>query len=351
MPPINIYETRTMLQAIEQMMSVKTFLRDTFFPNVLTFVNEKVDVDYKKGKRKMAPFVARHSGGITVDRGGYQTDTLITPYIAPQRLLTKNDITDRLLGENIYSTRTPEQRAMELLAADLVELDEMITRREEWFCREILLNGAVTIKGWVDKVGGADYVEDTVDFNLTNKEVLAGGDIWTADTADIYGDLKAKRLEIIQKTGQNPNLVIMAQNVVDMFINDPNIQKLLDIRNLTIGTVQPSVQAEGLTYIGTLVSLGLEIYSYDEWFLDDNGVEQPMIPDNHVIIGRAGLGARLYGAVTQVEESDKEFHTYEGTRIPKAWTDTNNDQKLIRIASRPLPKPEDVDSWYVLQVA
>lgn len=243
--PIDIYETRTMLQAIEQMMPLNTFLRDTFFPNVLTFVTEQVDVDYKKGKRKMAPFVARKSGGITMDRGGFKTDTFTTPYIAPQRLLTKNDISNRMLGENIYSRRSPEERALELLANDLSELDEMITRREEWFCREILLNGAVTIKGWVDKVGGADFVEDSVDFNLTNKEILAGADVWTADTCDMYGDLKAKRLEVIQKTGVAPNVVIMAQNVVDLFVNNLEIQKLLDIRNLTIGTVQPRYQGRG----------------------------------------------------------------------------------------------------------
>ncbi len=346
----NIYETRTMLEAIELMMPVRTFFRETFFPGVITFPTEKVDIDFKKGKRKMAPFVARRRGGITVDRGGYRTDTYETPYIAPQRVLTKDDISTRLPGENVYSRRTPEQRAQELLAQDIAELDEMITRREEWFCREVLLNGIVTIKGWVDKVGGMEYVEDTIDYGFTNKETLSGTDMWTDAGSDKYGDLKRIRLEIIQKTGQNPNLVIMANNVVDMFINDANIQKLLDIRNLTIGQVQPSVRMDGVTYIGTLTSLGLEIYTYDEWFLDDDGNEYPMVPDNYLIMGRANLGSRLYGAVTQLEE-DGEFYTYEGTRIPKVWKDVNNDQKMIRVASRPLPKPEDVDSWYVLKVA
>lgn len=351
MPGIeNIYETRTMMQAIELMMPVRTFFRDTFFPTIITFPTEKIDIDFKKGKRRMAPFVARRRGGITVDRGGFRTDTYETPYIAPQRVLTKDDISNRLPGENVYSRRTPEQRAQELLAQDLTELDEMITRREEWFCRELLLNGVVTIKGWVDKVGGNEYVEDTIDYGFTNKETLSGTDMWTDAGSDKYGDLKRIRLEIIQKTGMNPNLVIMANNVVDMFINDANIQKLLDIRNLTIGTVQPSFQMDGVTYIGTLTSLGLEIYTYDEWFLDDDGTEYPMMPDNYLIMGRANLGARLYGAVTQMEE-DGEFYTYEGTRVPKVWKDVNNDQKMIRVASRPLPKPEDVDSWYVLKVA
>lgn len=347
---INIYDTRTMMQAIEQMKPARTFFRDTFFQTVETFVTEKIDVETKKGKRAMAPFVSRSRGGITVGRQGFRTDTYETPYIAPQRVLTKLDVNQRMLGENIYSTRTPAQRAIELLAKDITELSTMITRTEEWFCREILLNGRVTIKGWVDKVGGTEYVEDEIDYEFTNKETLSGADAWDQSTSKKYEDLKRIRLEIIQNSGVNPNIVIMAGNVADLFINDASIQKLLDIRNLTIGTIQPSVQMDGLTYIGTLTSLGLELYTYDEWFLDENGLEQPMMPDDHLIMGRRGLGSRLYGAVTQVEQSDGEFHTYEGTRIPKVWTDVNNDQKMIRLASRPLPKPDDVDSWFVLKV-
>ena len=64
-----------------------------------TFVTEKVDVDIKKGKRKMAPFVARRLGGITVDRGGFSTETYTTPYIAPQRAITAYDIMNRVWGK------------------------------------------------------------------------------------------------------------------------------------------------------------------------------------------------------------------------------------------------------------
>lgn len=349
---INIYETRTMLQAINKMLPVNTFLRDTFFPDVKTFVTEKVDVDFKKGKRRMAPFVARTKGGITVDRQGFRTDTYTTPYIAPQRVLTKNDINARMLGEDVYSTRTPEQRAQELLATDLSELDEMIVRREEWLCRQILLTGTATIRGWVDQVGGSEYVEDLIDFGFTNHETLLDTHTWDADTSDKYGDLQRIRLAIIIASGMSPNVCIMASNVADLFINDSKIQKLLDVRNMTIGmiNIKPRLQGvDGVTYIGTLTGLGIELYTYDEWFLDDDDETYAMIPDDYLIMGRTNTGSRLYGAVTQIEFDD-EFHTYEGTRIPKVWADRNNDKKMIRVASRPLPKPEDVDSWYTLKV-
>lgn len=346
---INIYDTRTMLQAIEIIKPAQTFFRDTFFPTTVTFPTAKVDVDFRKGKRKMAPFVARTVGGIVVDRQGFRTDTYETPRIAPQRKLTPNDINTRMMGENLYSTRTPEQRAQELLAKDLVELDDMVTRREEWFCRELMLNGVVTIKGWVDKVGGDDYVEDNVDFGFTNKETLTGADVWSASTSKKYEDLKRIRLEIVQKSGRNPDVCIMAQNAADLFLEDETVIKLLDNRRITIGIVEPKIVQDGVTYLGTLTALGLEMYAYNEWFVDDDGVEKPMMPDDYLIMGHTAMGERLYGAVTQLEKDD-EYYTYEATRVPKIWADQNNEAKMIRLSSRPLPKPDDVDSWYVLKV-
>ncbi|NLT94860.1 MAG: major capsid protein [Clostridia bacterium] len=334
----DIYSTRTMMQAINLMMPVHTFLRDTFFPIVETKVTEYVDVDFKKGKRKMAPFVAPRIGGIVMDRQGFKTETYKPPKIAPERMITVDDIVKRGMGEGIYSSKTPEERAMELLAADIVELDDYIIRREEWMCREVLLNGKLVMSG--------EGFEQVVDYGFTNKETLATGAKWTAtDTSDPLADLKRWRKLVIQKTGKAPNICVMASDVVDVFTNHPKVKEKLDVLRLNIGILEPSVKNEAITYIGRLAEVGLEIYSYDEWFLDDDDTEKPMIPEGHVILAPKGANKRIYGAVTQVE--DGQFVTIEGTRIPKSWVDENNDIRKLRLASRPLPIPEDVDGWYV----
>ena len=49
---ISLFETRTMLQALEEMKAPRTFLIQSFFPNVETFATESVDIDIVKGKRK-----------------------------------------------------------------------------------------------------------------------------------------------------------------------------------------------------------------------------------------------------------------------------------------------------------
>lgn len=56
-------------------------------------------------------------------------------------------------------------------------------------------------------------------------------------------------------------------------------------------------------------------------------------------------GRCLYGAVTQIEGDS--FITFEGTRIPKMYINDERDSTMLRLSSRPLPVPDDIDFWYV----
>ena len=345
---VNIYSTRTMMSAIEKMMPVRSFFKDTFFNRVETELTEDVDVDFKKGKRKMAPFVAPRVGGKVMDRQGYRTQSYKTPRIAPVRILTKDDLATRLMGENVYSRTTPEERAAQILGKDLSELDETISRREEWMCREIITTGKVTMKGFADDTT-SNTIDEVVDYGFTNKETLLSTAKWNVSTSTKYADLKRWRLAVIKSSGRAPDVCVMASDVAELFINDADIQKKFNMFNMKFGTIEPKIKDDAVTYLGTLAGLGLEIYSYDEWFVDDDGVEQPMMPEKTVILARTSMAKIIYGAVTQMDESG-EFVTIEGERVPKKWSDTENEVKKIKMTSRPLPVPEDVDDWYVATV-
>lgn len=340
----NIYSTRTMMAAIDKMLPVNTFFMDTFFSRVETYPTEAIDVDFRKGKRKMAPFVAPRVGGITMDRQGFVTKSYTPPKIAPKRVLTKDDISTRAMGENVYSTITPEERAAQILGKDLSELDEMITRREEWMCREIAINGKCVMKGFVDDKD-SNTIDQEVDYNFTNKETLISGAKWDQSTSKKLSDLKRWRLAVIQKTGKAPTVCIMASDVAEQFISDPEVQTMFDKNKIKVGDITPTIVNDAVTFIGRITSLGLDLYTYDEWYVDDAGVEQPMMPTKTLMLARPGMAKRIYGAVTQMEKGD--FYTYEGERVPKQWADEENEVKMIKITSRPLPVPEDVDDWYV----
>jgi hypothetical protein len=344
---LNIYRTQTMLSAIQKMMPARTFFRSTFFPGFQTFVTEKVLLDFKKGKRKMAPFVSPRVGGITMDRQGYRTDEYRAPKIAPQRQITLDDLVIRGMGENVFSQRTPADRQAELLGRDLNELDEMITRREEWMIAQLMFNGKITMKGYIDRAD-ITFVDQTLDYGFTNKEVLAGDDLWSAGTSKKLDDLKRWRLEVIQKSGRAPTMAIFGQDAADAFLSDADVSEKLKQFNATLLELRPRVVDDALTYIGRINELALDLYTYNDWYLDDDGTEYPFVPTDHVLLARENIGEMLYGAVTQLENG--QFVTYEGTRIPKSWADDENEQRMIRLSARPVPKPEDVDDWFVAQV-
>lgn len=337
---MSLYDTKTMLEAIENKKPVFTFIRDVFFGDVETIVTEKAEVDIKKGKRKMAPFVAPRIGGVVIEREGFKTDTITTPKIAPKRVITAEDLKKRTLGENVYSNRTPAERAMIMLSNDLIELDEAITRREEWMCTQVLLGNSIDL----DLEGATQ----NIDFGFTNKVTLSTTKLWSANTSKPLKDLTDWRKKIVKQSGKNPNICLMSDDVVDAFIDNPDIRELLDIQRLNVGAIEPSYQGDGITFVGKIPKLGIEIYSYTEFYTDENDDTQELIPSGTVILGSRNIGKRIYGAVTQKEKSG--WATYEGARVPKYTEDDKNEVDEIRITSRPLPTPYDLDSWLVAKV-
>lgn len=346
---VSIFEPRTMGKLISRMPPVRTFFRDTFFRNVQSFPTKSVDVDFKKGNRALAPFVHPKIGGKTIPNSGYQTKTYTPPMLAPDKITTVDDLLERSAGENPYSGKTPADRAVEKLSRDFAELDEMITRREELMCAQALYTGTIPIIG--------EGLNEVIDFSFTNTETITeAAKKWSKDTADPIADLKRWR-KTVQKNGfVNCNICIMADNVADAFVNNAKVQKLLDTEKYDLAVIKPRELMNGTTYIGTINGLGLDIYTYTEWYLDDwtnpaAPEEKPLVPDGTVLLAStASFYSRYYGAVTLGDKKTNNFITVEGVRVPKSWMEYNPDRRFLQLFSRPLMVPHEVDSWFVAHV-
>lgn len=348
---VSIYEPRTMMGVIRKMPPVHTFFRSTFFSHEKTFVTEKVDVDYKKGARKMAPFVSRMIGGKIVPNTGYQTQTYTPPLVAPDKVTTIDDILRRQPGETLYSERTPAQRAVIKMRDDFTELREMITRREEWMCAQIMLTGKVIVLG--------EGVSDVLDFGFTNMVDLSKDTKkkWKGGTAQTkYEDLKQWH-EKVQQTGfTNCNVCIMASDVATEFIKDESIQKMLDTKNYNLAVIKPTQKENNVTYMGTIHELGLDLYKYNEWYVDDwtdpeNPVELPMVPSGTLLMASTGAQYSMYyGAISMLDQKSGLFQTVEGKYVPDTFTKKRPDRRFLSLQSAPLPVPHEVDSWLVAKV-
>ena len=137
--------------------------------------------------------------------------------------------------------------------------------------------------------------------------------------------------------------------MIEDFITNPQVKAAMDMLNYKNIVIQPRVVDPALTFYGRIAELDLDIYTYDEWFLNDEGEDEAMVPEGTVLLGHSsGEGQIEYGLVTQME--DKTFRSYEGKLVPKVWADENSEVKKVRLTSRPLPRPFDVDSWAVIQM-
>jgi hypothetical protein len=331
---------------VSKLPPVRTFFRSTFFRHEETFVTKNVDVDFVKGTRKVAPFVSRLIGGKIVPNTGYSTKTYTPPLVAPEKVTTVDDLLQRQPGENPYSGRTPAERAVVKMAQDFTELRDQIARREELMCCQSIFTGTIPVIG--------DGVNEIIDFGFTNKETITTATKkWTNAASDPIEDLKRWH-ETVQKTGfVNCDMCVMGSDVAKAFINHEKVMKQLDVKNYNLAVIQPKQLPNGVTYIGTIHEIGLDIYKYNEWYLDDWTVpetpeEKPLVPvDTLALLSSTANYSMYYGAITLIDEATGNFRTVEGKYVADTWAKRKPARRFLNLSSAPLCVPHDVDSWFV----
>lgn len=339
-----LFDQRKLIQAVRQIPPSYNFLTSTFFETGTEFTTETVEAQFKKSQKKLAPYVSPLQPGKVVLRDGYQVNFYKPALIKPARPITAIDLQQKQFGEDPYSDISPEQRARELLATDLDELLSMIDRRIEQQVAEVLTTGKLVQIG--------EGVENIVDYEFTNKVTLSGTDVWSNPAAKILANIRTWRLSIIQKTGITPDWMIVASDVTDFMINNPEIKDLLDIRRYEFGRVEPRQLPNGVTYVMTIASLGIDVYNYDETYVAEGSEELiPMIPSGTVLLLSSRVKNKIhYGSNIITDLSRGTLVNTRGAKTPQSWVTPEPAQRWLQVLSRPLPLPYDVDAWYVAKV-
>ena len=117
----------------------------------------------------------------------------------------------------------------------------------------------------------------------------------------------------------------------------------------------PNVYSMGDTKMSRLDYTALDFMDLnviDEWesYTDDDGNDQLYIPSGKCILTAPAAGRTCYGAVSQVEQADGEFHTYAGRRVPKYVSSAEGNTRTLTISSRPLLIPNNKNPWIVADV-
>lgn len=342
---IDLFDPRTMAQMLLERKAPKRFVRDRFFANVQTYDTEFIDFDIETKVRTMAPFSNPKLAGQTIDNTGFVTKSFTPPLVQPKRVTTAENLQKRQPGEAIYGGLSPDERAAAKLGKDLADLDDMISRREEWMCVQAALDGSIHVVG-----EGVDVILDFGRNAGNTIALLAAADRWTAATANIEGNLDDWRRVVSQRTGLSADTAILGRLAAKALKSNTSLINQLNTLRVDLGRVAPEYdQARGVTYIGRLA--GLDIWEYNEWYVDPENIlagEQPMIPDKVVLIGATQAQTELaYGAVPVAtgQDGSSAITLATGARVPDSWIQKEPAARFVKVSSRPLPVPTQVNAF------
>ena len=342
--------TVTLIDAVNQFKAPATFLVDKFFSQKMPVSNTSfVAVEFKKGKRLLAPYIVRGSKGVLINRDTAEAKFYSAPMMGGRKVITVQEIEKRQFGETpIFSPLTPQERAAQMTAEDLKSLTDIIYNRKNKMAADILLGEKLVIKGYADD--GTTILEDTIDYGFTN--IQTPSTLWNSSSANIYQDLQNACDKIAEDTGVLPTMLLVGKNVEKYLLANKEIKDWLLVsnnKNLTIASLQPKYISPQTRYLGTIPALGLEIYSYLETYFDtETKSVKSFIPADTAIVISENIGKQLFGAISLVDKT-AGFQTYAAEIVPKYSINEDDNITSLSVYSRTLLVPNDIDSWVTIK--
>ena len=344
---VSMFEPRVLIGVWEGVKRAKKFLQTFAFRQRFQSTEEHIDLDEVQSNRIMAAFSSLSSSGSTVARTGFKGNTYTPPMLAPKFITKALDLMSRMPGETIYSGSTARERSIELAQRDLVKLDDMIERRQEWMCAQLLFKGEVAMVG--------DDYSETLTFGHTAKASLAGANRWSEATATPLTNLGTWALSVAKETGVLPTTCVMALNVWGDFYNNAEVQASLDLTKQALTRLAPREVPGGARYMGTFtvpVVGDIDVYVYPEWY-DEMvaGVltRYPMVPDDYVaLFDPQDSFVLAHGAYIDLETEPATVHVAD--RYPRSWYEKGPNQRFLQLISRPLVAPTRTNAWYIAKV-
>ncbi len=342
---IDIFSPRVMIPALREMKGARSFLRDTFFSAARFYRTENIDVDVQVLGRRVAPFVNRFAPGKLVERVGFTTSNVTPPAVAMKMPITVQDVSTRVMGEHVYENRDPAQRAQQLLAEDLAELEQMLTRREELMCRDAIF----TLSGNNSRVT-ASGEDTTLTFDFPRLASLIIGTLtstaaWTHADSDPIAKID-EWIELYAKlTGLVATDLIFGGTAYRTFLDNVKVKaKMVNTSLIQTGVIAPSGVPDGARLVGTLYGGALRMWTYHEWYddPDNSGTTTAMVPEKQVMIASSGVRTEMrYGANQDLtDDTDNAVPTLiEGRVLPRSWVTKDPPTRYVELRSRPLPVP------------
>jgi hypothetical protein len=375
---IDIFESKSMLRAMEQRKPVRTPIKDRFFtkagytsstpapgtsvapgPNEDFITTEKAIIEVMRHSEVLAPVVSNKMAGKVVETEGRQALEVQIPTLKPKTVTTAASLlVERMPGESLWQgyenkagnySQANIAKASIQLGKDLKKLDDMCYRYEEWQCSQAIQTGIVPVQG-----EGISY---TIDFLMlpSHKITLTTTQKWDApSTCKPLATLRKAGALIADDAGLGATDIIFGSNAYQLFLDsqdvrgNANTKGLFDMISMTMGLIDPTQLPNGLLYLGRINELGADVWVHSGKYFDaDKGESTPYIdPNNVVVLSNQADFRFVYGPIA---DFDANLQTYK--RFPKVWTDKDPSVQYLLMQSSPLAVPAQIDGVVCIKVA
>ncbi|CAI3953577.1 unnamed protein product [Commensalibacter communis] len=344
---MTLYDTATLIGVVENLKTASTFFLDSFFSQEVVSNDGNVAIDIDVGKRRMSPFVSPLVEGKLVESRRIQTKLFKPPYVKDKRAPDLLRAVRRMIGERIGGNQLTAQQRMDAnLAMELADQQDMLKRRMEWMATQSLTNGSLVIQGDGYETAIIDFGRDP-NLNI----VLSGTDMWDAEnsTANPTDDVNKWMSLVMKSSGAQLTDLIFTNSAYYALVKNKEIQQNMlnsairanDDVKMTLGpTMNAGARLQG--YWGSF-----RVWLYNEWYVDADNIERPMIPDG-IILGVSDQlqGTRAYGAIM-----DPQLGYIPTPFAPKMWFQEDPAQLVLMMQSSPLTIPTRINASFVAHVA
>lgn len=330
---MDIFSTGVLRRVVAELAPPAPFLLNSFFREEQRETSEEIHFDVDTGKRRIAPFVSPIVAGKVVQSRGFVSKTFKPAYVKDKRVFSPQRALKRTIGERIGGDLDPMQRMQLMLATEMQDQIDMLTRRMEVMAVEALRTGKVTVEG-------DEYPEVQLDFgrhtDLTKALTTAAR--WGESGVNPLDDLEAWSLLVSMHSGAAANTVVMDLKAWQLFSASAKVQALLD-RFRGNDRLNPTVTGEGGRYMGNIGNF--DIWVYVGWYVDPaTGNTTPYLPDYTVIVTGPDLeGSRCFGAILD-EEAGIQALPY----FAKSWLEKDPGVRYLLMQSAPLVVPYRVNA-------
>lgn len=329
-----LYSTKTLLGVMDAMQPVSSYWLDLLYPTEVRFDTEEIDFEKISNHRKLAPLVVPTVQGQPIYTRGSEVLRFKPAYVKPRDTVEPHRMLRRTPG-NLFAGGFEGTGAVNRWNAVIGDITrdhrESIERRWEWLAAQAAIYGQVTLSGEA-------YPERIVDFrrDAGQSVTLSGSATWDGADGNPIADINTWRHQTRRlKFGGTLNRITCGAQALEALLDDEAVQDQMrtDIRgtNVSLNTgVREGLEAE---YIGTLGS-GLEVWSYQDYYEDENGdAQEIMDPRDVVLTGDIG-GVRAFGAILDQKAQLRPLPIF-----PKMWDAEDPAATYLMSQSAPLMVP------------